>query len=91
MAARNSIRQALGASATRFLGSATWIVAGALVLSVVCLVSLRETAATASYAVAFSRGGLLLLGAMAVGGSAKESRACLAECRQERVPRMRRC
>lgn len=92
MSERNSIGLALAAHFTRVRASAGRIVAGAIALSALRLVSLMEApSATASYAVALAFGGLLLIGALAVKRGSQEPHKCLAESRRPRVhpPRFR--
>jgi hypothetical protein len=92
MSERKSIGRALAAHFTRVRASAGRIVAGAIALSALRLVSLMDApSATASYAVALAFGGLLLIGALAVKRGSQEPHKCLAESRRARVrpPRFR--
>ena len=86
MSERKSTGRALAAHFTRVRASASRIVAGAIALCALCLVSLMEApSATASYAVALAFGGLLPIGVLAVRRGSQEPRKCLAESRQARV------
>jgi hypothetical protein len=91
MSERKSVGRALAAQVTRVRTSAGRIVAGAIALSALRLVSLMDAPnATASYAVAFAFGWLLLIGAM-TAKRVQKPRQCPAESRRVRVhpPRFR--
>ena len=90
MSERKSIGRALAAHFTRVRASASRIVAAAIALCALRLVSLMEApSATASYAVALAFGGLLLIGALAVRRGSQEPRKCLAESRRVRMQPLR--
>ena len=90
MSESKSIGRALAAHFTRFLTCAGRIVAGAIALSALRLVSLMDAPnATASYAVAFAFGGLLLIGAMTAKRGVQNPRQCPAESRRVRVQPLR--
>jgi hypothetical protein len=92
MSERKSIGLALATHFTKVRGSAGRIVAGAIALSALRLVSLMDAPnATASYAVAFALGGLLLIGAMTATRGVQKARQCPAESKRARVqaPRFR--
>jgi len=90
MSQRKSIGRALAAHFTWVRASASRIVAVAIALCALRLVSFIEVpSATASYAVAFAFGGLLLIGALAVKRGSQDPHKCLAESRRVRVHPLR--
>lgn len=89
MSQRNSISRTVEERLTR-LRAATGIPTGAIILSVLGVLSLMEVSSAAgTCAIVFSFGGLLLVAVRAVERGWQEPRKCLAECRPARIRALR--